>query len=233
MFMDSGRDLFEKQKWGEMPVDIWFKIPASLQWQWRQSAGVARLAVEDGLKDWKVNDRRVSMRRICFGVYADRIRQLIDTFTEMRKYRSFRPYPKHSLGKIPVEIVRRDSWNRIIADRQLPRLTTIATTTTTTTTIPKPEPLPPLSELVKSLGPFEDMPKQRPGPGSPAKGPYQGYHYEKPDVIGERKWVIHSVPYAEEEQESVSSDDSSDEDENKARDEDEQFSDEGEDEMLE
>jgi len=66
MFMESGRVLFDKQKWGEMPVDIWFKIPASLQWKWRQSAGVARLAVEDGLKNWKVNDERVSKCRIGF-----------------------------------------------------------------------------------------------------------------------------------------------------------------------
>jgi hypothetical protein len=230
MFMDSGRTLFDKKKCGEMPVDIWFKIPASLQWQWRQSAGVARLAVEDGLKDWKVNDEKVSKHRISLGVHADRIRQLIDAFTEMRKYRSFRPYPTHSLGKIPVQVVRRDGWNRITADRRLPPLTAIATTATTTTTMRKPEPLPPLSELVKSLGSVGDLPKQRPSPGSPAKGPYQGYHYEMPDIIGERKWIIHSVAYAEEEQESASSDD---EEENKGCDEDETFSDEGEDEMIE
>jgi len=143
----------------------------------------------------------------------------------MRKYRSFRPYPAHSLGKIPVEIVRRDSWNRIIPDRRLPRLTipTIPTTPTPPTIFLKPETLPHLDELIKSLGPLEDMPKQRPSTGSPAKCPYlQGYHYETPDFFGERKWVIHSVAHAEEE--NTSSDESSDDDEI--------FSDEGEDEML-
>jgi hypothetical protein len=92
-----------------------------------------------------------------------------------------------------------------------------------------------VEELVKFLGSVEDMPKQRPGPGSPAKGPHEGYHFEEPFVVRERKWVVHSVACDEEEQENDESCDDDDDEvlSKEACVEDELFSGEGEDEILE
>ena len=62
MFMACGRAIFEANNWGEMPVDIWFRLPQAVKSQWWHSAGIAKLAVSRGCKKWRLNDRRVRKR---------------------------------------------------------------------------------------------------------------------------------------------------------------------------